>query len=375
MRKWSIILIFIFSSSYLSKKASCQSNDLSKEIPASIGVSGLDNISVDKSSEQAEDWARYARSSGSSQAWMHFYRFKRLEFIKAKGKELGKPEQSELTGIYQEAKVFLGSGHEAKWMLYLENYMQNEGFVFLEEAYAQSNTDHAILPDVAGMYLVKSNNSALKKVLKELKASGYFDQALLVYAKNTLKCLPANAILISSGASDTWPLLIEQQINGTRPDVRIVFVDGLLHQPYRQKISSDLLKNSSSLNDLSLKECVWKIGGQCKKYPVLQALTLPESFQLNQQQNLEILGLSLLWKASATGHEIPSPTQMWNGLLDKNFTQFNHSINKNYLPLLFALREQFYKSGNTNNARQVEEGIRSIASQMPNQQVILQMLK
>lgn len=340
-----------------------------------VSAAGMDDFSSKKVIEQASDWESIARSTGSADAWMQFYLLRRLELMKNKSKMLGSNDQEALSHIYNEARTYLGNGIESNWMLYLENYMQNEGFEYLEEAYSKGGTQLALLPDVAGMYFVKNNNTALKKVLKELQLSGYYDQALMIYAKNTLKCLPENAVLITSGSTDTWPILIQQQLNGIRQDVSIIFIDGLLHQSYREKMAKDICNSDKILNGLSLKECAMKLGKNASQKRVHFALTLPENFHSQNHSDFEIDGLSLFYAGSKKGYASNTPIDIWNRLLDKSFTQNNHPINRNYLPLLFDLRSKLKQSGNTIQAAEIESAIRNIADKLPQKQNILKMLE
>ena len=365
-----LFLLIVVQSRLVAQVAGAES--LGKQAPS---AAAMDDFSSKKIIEETSDWEKLARSTGSADAWMQFYLLRRLELIKNKNKMLAANDEEALSRIYNDARTYLGNGLEANWMLYLENYMQNEGFEYLEEAYSEGGSQLALLPDVAGMYLVKNNTTGIKKVLKELQLAGYYDQALMIYAKNTLKCLPANAILITSGSTDTWPILIQQQLNGIRQDVSVIYIDGLLHQPYREKIAKEIGNSDKILNGLSLKDCALILVKNTSKKRVYFALTLPENFHSDSQSDFEIDGLSLFYSGSKNGTASSAPIDTWNRLLDRSFAQYNHPINRNYLPLLFDLRSKLKQSGNTTEAAEIESAIRNVADKLPQKQNILKMLE
>ncbi len=110
------------------------------------------------------------------------------------------------------------------------------------------------------------------------------------YARNSLKCLPANAILFTGGDNDTHPLLFAQQAEGLRPDVAILNIHLLNTTWFLRQLRERRpdLPLSLSVDDIQqLRPIAWHdstvavaVGGTADDFTLPPGTALPDSLRL-----------------------------------------------------------------------------------------------
>lgn len=108
------------------------------------------------------------------------------------------------------------------------------GYVLKAHELDPSNTD--IYPNLMNVYeIYRSNPEKLKKVSSLWKASGYHTPNLMALSYNALMNTNKDAILITGGDNDTYPLWIAQHADGFREDVSVWNIHLLNIEEYRNK--------------------------------------------------------------------------------------------------------------------------------------------
>jgi hypothetical protein len=171
------------------------------------------------------------------------------------------------------------------------------------------------------------------------------------YAYNMLAPLAPNAVVMTNGDNDTFPLWYIQEVEGFRKDVRVVNMS-LLNTPwYILQLKNQEPKVPFTMSDRQIEqlypyldekgEVVWVkdlavkdmiVANQWRK-PIYLAVTVPEQMGLEKQLTLE--GLAYRVSPEPTRKEIDLETTIRNlyqvfrydGLLDKN-RNFDASVYK-----------------------------------------------
>lgn len=106
----------------------------------------------------------------------------------------------------------------------------------LAKAYSLDPMRVELYKELARYFIITNDRSNLSTLLKNWVKLDEIPDPLYEYGKNLLNTLPQNAILITDGTYDTYPLYILQEVNGVRKDVRVLNLDLLQDKEYRERI-------------------------------------------------------------------------------------------------------------------------------------------
>jgi hypothetical protein len=213
--------------------------------------------------------------------------------------------------------------------------------------------------------------------LKKFEA-GLCSAGITNYNYNVLMGLEKNAILITDGDNDTYPVWL-LQAQGIRKDVTVLnlsFIGGI--EEYRTKLFAELgvpkweRKEKSDAEmiekepDRYKKEIVKHIASNTKKYPVYVALTAAcsEKYLESVKQNLYLTGLAYLYSNEAVDNIAFLKKNMEQNFaldyIDKTFyqdlsPQMVKMANGNYIVPMLTLYDHYKISGE----QQKQEWIKS----------------
>ena len=83
---------------------------------------------------------------------------------------------------------------------------------------------------------LSGNRDLVESICKEWYASGQYSPGLLNWNYNALMSVEQNALYFSQQESDTYPALLLQFALGVRPDIRVLSLQLLEDQQYRDKL-------------------------------------------------------------------------------------------------------------------------------------------
>jgi tetratricopeptide (TPR) repeat protein len=101
------------------------------------------------------------------------------------------------------------------------------------------------------LYIGAGRLGKARSELEELGRAGYYPPPLADHARNLLITLEPDAVLFTNGDNDTYPLLVLQEYEGLRRDVRVVNLS-LLNVTAFEKLARDSLGVPISLDDAAL---------------------------------------------------------------------------------------------------------------------------
>jgi hypothetical protein len=231
----------------------------------------------------------------------------------------------------------------------------------LKAAERMNAYDYSVLSSFAAYYYIQNDDANLKRYLKVLDQGKYYDVQLSKLAKLTLKSLPTNAILITHGKDDTFPLLIEQKIKSTRPDVEIICLDHLISETFRKKLMDRGFNIPD--NEIVNTEFLKAFMKQNNAKNLFVASSFPRPYLISIPGTLHVVGLAMSAKASNEDnvqyyHKVLKPELQ--GLLNSN----QLTVLTNILPLLFEVRNEFIDKGDHKNIQETEHWLRLIGTKV-----------
>jgi hypothetical protein len=87
------------------------------------------------------------------------------------------------------------------------------------------------------MKVIEGDAAGAKKYSLEIAQKNPFDAPEMEYNRNVLNSVEPNAILLTNGNVDTYPIIIDQQISGLRTDITVVCLDWLNNEVYAGQIA------------------------------------------------------------------------------------------------------------------------------------------
>lgn len=340
---------------------------------------------------QAGLWENETKTNPkNADAWFNYYRASRYTFIF--GDRTGMREKQ------QEIITAAGKTIPDTWQYNLmEWYLGGLNFErrnFLDKAYQLNPDAYDVIVEMTTVAEVEGRTADRKKFTEKwLNGEGMSD-ALLAYNYNVLMSLEPNAVLLTCGDNDTYPLWLLQDVRGVRTDVTVLNISLLTIDNYRNaqfkklgavtpgpKAESWPLDATGQMQIDKL--CVKAIIEGSHKRPVYFAISCGEDLLKPYENNLYLTGLANKYSESKMDNM---------AVLRKNFEQLfllDHLrqslasdrsegvmalMNQNYLAPLLTLYNHYEASGEMNRKAETEVLVRSIAKQSGRESEILKYL-
>ena len=209
-----------------------------------------------------------------------------------------------------------------------------------------------------------------KKVNKEWFKLNELSPGLLAYGYNVLMSLDSNSVLLTQHDNDSYPIWMLQDVLGIREDIKVINIDFIIVDNYRDMVFKDLKLAPLNLKSKSINDYYqnWSdivchfLDHYDSSKPLALGLTIsPELYQSYQGQ-LTLEGLSL---KRAKNADIKINLDLFENVFlfdnlkvsllnDSNQKNINE-INLNYLKLFKPLYDYYYENGNDAQIRKVRE--------------------
>ncbi len=289
----------------------------------------------------------------SATNWGNYYRAERYSNYSKTSNDLTGTEQKDLDAIVKSMEKYVPDSYEYHYLTYLNGNNNTDLVNHLEKAYALDAKSTEVMIAYTSYYEIMGNDAKKKEFCKNLSTAGIYSGAMLEFNYNLLNSLEQNAILITHGENDTYPSWIQQNVKNVRTDIKILYIDLLENDEYREKelkelgidVSVDIATDKAGF----LKE----LASESKTRPVYFANTVAADLLKPMNANLYLTGLAFKY----------SETEFDNvAVLKKNWTEkmqlevlnsdkiksgsIESKMNLNYLPGVLLLYENYLKDGN-----------------------------
>lgn len=327
-------------------------------------------------------------------AWMNYYRANR-NLVRLDSTDKRSLEEKTIfqKKIIDDMEKVVPESFEfnlCKWMIG-GNDMQY--LSYLKKA-AQIGPDRIeIVSDMINWGETERNIEMRNKYAKRWYESSLSSPGLLNYNYNVIAGLKPNAILLTVGDNDTYPIWQLQSI-GIRTDVLVLNLSLLNIDSYRAKIFKEMgikqwdtaLHSGSNIHDHNpyIRELIKHIAGNSKHYPLYIGLTAGETYTTPFEDNLYLVGLAYEYSEKPIDNlallkrnfeKIYQLDYLENSFYKDISSYYTHHLNENYIVPMLKLFEHYKAASDTQKVDWIKQKITLLASKSEDQSTILNLIK
>ncbi|GEM_PF-2294519 len=258
---------------------------------------------------------------------------------------------------------------------YLKTPYNFKALNHLRKAEELSATNYDVLTSLTAYHFIFESDK-ITHYLRQLDAGGYFKPNYRSYAKHALDLLPENAVLLTHGDNDTYPMLIQQKLKDIRADITIINVDFLQSEEYRKRLKNKgwSVPNARVVNTEFVHNFVT---ANDERY-IFLANSIPGSYIKLFEFSIHPCGLSFY-----VGNDKADFCKRFNFQLYQDVTSEllkgkvmdnEQLLLSNSLPALFELRNNYLDNGNRSGLEKLNEVITIIGRQTHQQEKVDQLL-
>ena len=377
------VILFSFLAFFLS----CHMGESGETKPQKVYRIVYEQQSNEWYKTQAELWNKEIdKNPQNAEAWHNYYnanRYAHFEDIDSEQKK------KKLAGIIDE----MGKAIPGTYEYYLLNYWNTHDIndlTLIKKAYELKPHEPETYYPFIIYNEVNGSQTETDKWLKKLYHSRDISPSLLNYNYNVLMSLEQNAILITNGDNDTYPVWLLQYVHNLRKDVMVLnismaAIDGYLAiklKNHHLELDISGLKNKSKQDGefskkLFIENLRRKFTENYPEIPIYYALTVYEPFLESIKENLFVVGLAQRFSERRIDN-----TAIVKKHLDNNFRldylkydwyreeMLGHKMmdrmNMNYVVPMIMLAEHYSSSGEEARAREWFEFALSLAKKADN---------
>lgn len=258
--------------------------------------------------EQIDLWKKEIdKNPKDANAWYNYYRAVRNAYIKQDEEDTrqnkGNTRFNRLKTIVEEMEKQVPNSYEYNFVKWLNGNNNPDLFPFLERAHKLSPQSAEPIMSLIFYYEIEGNYVQRDEYIKKYYNLGEYSPGLLNYSYNLLSGLPKNTIIFTEGDKDTEAILLLQKGKQYRDDVRLLNVNLLLIDKYRERVFKELgvsrLEINPLLNEKNYqhfqRSIIEHVAKNQKDRPVHVAVTVSSPFIEEIRKKLYITGLSYLY--------------------------------------------------------------------------------
>ena len=216
----------------------------------------------------------------------------------------------------------------------------SDKFIYLQKAERHNMDNKEVQKLMVSHYEIIDDQRKKSEYLKKLYDSKYFSDDLSYYAELVLKSVDDNALLITHGIEDTYPIWMKQQINKIGTNIHVLSLDLIHDDNYREKFKSlgYVFPNRSIIDSDYLTEFKSLNSGKKLNF----SMSIPGNYFKNIVDDLLIEGVTF---TNMSSNNVLMNNSFYNYLKgNKKFTSPNtakgEKLQLNLIPMLFLLHEK-----------------------------------
>lgn len=327
-------------------------------------VQAVEVVQLNSSSYKsaAEFWKiQTSINSKNEDAWLNYYKAIRYAEYTDKSRKISDAAEAKLVQILGEMQRNVAGSFAFYYANYLQQNRSVSSFNHLENAFLLRPDDNELWDDMLCKSVIENNNQQIDFFARKLSESNIYSEAELEYNKNVLNSVEQNAILVTHGNTDTYPLIILQQVQNYRRDVKIICLDWFNNSNYLSDLSKSDSKLFGKLTINQPYESIKSITKNAQDKPLYLGLTIPGDVVVELSKDLYCTGLAMKYSKSPLSNMI-SLEANWNQFFSKKTITQKEAINKNYVLPLVLLNDYYKESGRTSDAASIQKILQSIGA-------------
>jgi hypothetical protein len=283
-------------------------------------------------------------------AWANYYKSNRYGYYSSESKELSTSEQGTLDDIVEEMEKNVPETYEYHYISYLNGNYDPSEVNHLQRAYELRPSSVELYDDFVAHYEIVNNKLKKTEFCQKLNSSNDIHKDVMNYNYNVLMSLDPNAILITNGKNDTYPIWMWQEVKNVRKDVTVLNLDLLQVDEYRTRKLKELNLSSGQAIENNQTAFLKDLASRNQGKLIYLALTVSPKVVRTLQTNLYVTGLAFKYSAGAMDN-IPVLQKNW----EKNFkAEYLNSgasssnvrrLNSNYIMPLLILNNFYSATG------------------------------
>ncbi len=318
-------------------------------------------------SQQAELWEKEVKKSQKdANAWQNYYTAARMNNAFAEADD----SRYDMDEIAKDLKHNLPNTFEYHYVSYKQERDRDKAFPHLQKAYA-IDPDHYLTWDTfISTAEVEGDTETMKTFFEKWYKHEMYSQGLSAWNYNAIIGLEKDAIFLTFGDNDTYPVWFLQKIKDVRTDVSNVNVSLLSFDKYRIQKFKQLnipafdKKIEDSGNYQKHRDALMEHIIKHTDRPVYIGISSPKSFRKKHHEQLYIVGLAFKYCEQKFDHVAVIRNNYENLFLKDYLTtnldnDFSQSVvdymNQQYIPCLTVLYKHYLLSGESSKAKKLED--------------------
>lgn len=311
--------------------------------------------------DQSNTWGRVANErQQDADAWDNYYRAERYGAVNNLSTDIDSEEQEHLDAIVDSMALVVPGSFEYNYCNYLNSNFDVNAGDYLIQAYELEPDNAETYDDLIAHYELTFDSKKKEEFCEKWLESGSLDQEVLDYNYNVLQSLDKNAILITNGELDTYPIWVLQEVDNVRPDVTVLNMNLMKNHSYRERKMADLGLTAYTDYNSDRTGFLEELGERNGSKSVYFALTVNEPVITKMQDNLYITGLALKFNDDSFDN-ISVLVDNWENsfeteyLDDLTITGTGGQMQQNYLVPLLTLNNYYLSIGDIDKASSISE--------------------
>lgn len=276
------------------------------------------------------------------------YFSKRSKYIDKNTKEISTSEQSDLDNIVTTAALLDQDSYQYNYMEYVNRGRSIAAFTYLEKAEAAYPNNVELYDDFVYHYELSSNTNQKAVYCKKLHESNIIPAGIMEYNYNVLMSMDKNAVLLTNGSDDTFPIFIWQVIKGVRKDIKVINLDMLSEVSYVENKAKEAgIKIKKQASPVKTIEYILDNNSGANIYV---GHTLSQKILKKYQEQLYLSGLTYQYSSGSIDN-IEEAVKRYEKDFDLEQLKKNQEIsrvnklNLNYILPLITFMEYYKASG------------------------------
>ncbi|MCP4438305.1 MAG: SUMF1/EgtB/PvdO family nonheme iron enzyme [Aureispira sp.] len=355
--------------------------------PKKIYTLARQNFSINYYQEQIKEWKQVLnQNSKNADAWLNYYLANHNVWQKG-----GKVTYPETQKIVKDAASKIPNSFEYNYIYYYNSLNKTRDFEYLQKAFELAPDRYETYKEFIQHYELKGDQKQVEKFCEKWLNSGEYSTGIFNWNYNVLAGLEKDAVLITQGENDTYPIWILQYAKVVRKDVRVLNIQLLKNKTYQQRLFEELgipafeLDYAQAQNESQFfNSMVSHILQNLSNKTAYLGVSIPKGVVNNYEEELYIVGLAFQYSQQLLDNveliETNYENKFFLDYLNINFHQdlsqeIVEQYNLNYLPAFLILHKHYQGKGEYNKASHLKDLIVNIAKQGGKQKEIEEYLK
>jgi hypothetical protein len=324
---------------------------------------------VDWYRDQRKAWqAEIRKDSRNAFAWLNYYRATRtLNKLDRGDTASHQTRVARIDSIVKEMEKNVPGSFEYNFIRWSAGGNDFTLLPYLEKAYKIDPDRHELFDDMVNWGEIKDLPNLRDEYLTRWFQSGEMSPGILNYNYNVIAGLRENAILLTCGDNDTYPIWMLQAVQGVRKDVAVINMYLVYIKEYREKlfkrlgikdldydISSEINGPWKETHTRHVKDLMAAIASNSQNRPLYMALTVEQDNWNFIADKLFLTGLAYEYRTIPFDNLAVLKNNFENryalDYLDHDFVpdraaNIVKKVNGNYIVPLLKLHEHYKLSG------------------------------